>query len=295
MRIVEDTLSSRPDRALRRASADGAVPGARLGGLGGARGRQPGRQRGQVLAGRRAGRRRHLVEGDEVLVAVTDRGPGIAADAQERIFERFERLEETRKQTGTGLGLYITRRLARAMGGDVTVSSVPGAGSTFLLRLPSAPVDADVEKPDARAADDRAARRQRRTPALVPSPTLLGERHSESDFRGVVGRNLCSFPSKVVMGQAVRRRRPRSSARRTLATTRSGVRQTCSHVQRTTSRSSPRGRARVFLPSPGHLVSSYLISPSASPTTPSSPNRSRSGSRHRKRRPGHCSSGTGRS
>jgi signal transduction histidine kinase len=79
-------------------------------------------------------------EGDDVIVAVTDRGPGIAPDAQERIFERFERLEETRKQTGTGLGLYITRRLARAMGGDVTVSSMPGAGSTFLLRLPLAPV-----------------------------------------------------------------------------------------------------------------------------------------------------------
>jgi two-component system, OmpR family, sensor histidine kinase KdpD len=79
-------------------------------------------------------------EGADVVVAVTDRGPGIAADAQERIFERFERLEETRKQTGTGLGLYITRRLARAMGGEVTVSSVPGAGSTFLLRLPMAPI-----------------------------------------------------------------------------------------------------------------------------------------------------------
>jgi signal transduction histidine kinase len=80
------------------------------------------------------------VEGAEVLVSVTDRGPGIAADAHERIFERFERLEETRKQTGTGLGLYITRRLARAMGGEVSVSSVPGAGSTFVLRLPLAPV-----------------------------------------------------------------------------------------------------------------------------------------------------------
>ena len=80
------------------------------------------------------------VEDDFVHVAVTDRGPGIAADAQERIFERFERLEETMTQTGTGLGLYITRRLARAMGGDVSVSSVPGAGSTFLLRLPLAPV-----------------------------------------------------------------------------------------------------------------------------------------------------------
>jgi signal transduction histidine kinase len=81
------------------------------------------------------------------LGAVTARGPGIATDAQERIFERFERLEETRKQTGTGLGLYITRRLARAMGGDVTVSSVPGAGSTFLLRLPVAPVSLNAPAP----------------------------------------------------------------------------------------------------------------------------------------------------
>jgi two-component system sensor histidine kinase KdpD len=79
-------------------------------------------------------------DGSSVLVSVTDRGPGIPEDAQDRIFDRFERLEETRTQTGTGLGLYITRRLARALGGEVSVSSVPGAGSTFLLRLPVAPV-----------------------------------------------------------------------------------------------------------------------------------------------------------
>jgi signal transduction histidine kinase len=90
------------------------------------------------------------VESDDVTVAVTDRGPGIANEAQERIFERFERLEETRTQTGTGLGLYITRRLARAMGGDVAVSSVPGAGSTFLLRLPVAPV---TRLPEPRVTD----------------------------------------------------------------------------------------------------------------------------------------------
>jgi two-component system sensor histidine kinase VicK len=72
-----------------------------------------------------------------VAVSVTDRGPGISEEAQERIFERFERLEESRKQTGTGLGLYITRRLARAMDGDVSVSSLPGAGSTFVLTLPA--------------------------------------------------------------------------------------------------------------------------------------------------------------
>jgi PAS domain S-box-containing protein len=79
-----------------------------------------------------------------VAVSVTDRGPGISEDSQERIFERFERLEESRKQTGTGLGLYITRRLARAMGGDVSVSSLPGAGSTFVLTLPAVVENAQV-------------------------------------------------------------------------------------------------------------------------------------------------------
>src|SRR5207237_6851303 len=96
------------------------------------------------------------VAADDVVVSVTDGGPGIGEDAQERIFERFERLEETRKQTGTGLGLYITRRLARAMGGEVSVSSVPGAGSTFVLRLPVAPVT-HVPVPGQRAADGEVA------------------------------------------------------------------------------------------------------------------------------------------
>jgi signal transduction histidine kinase len=74
----------------------------------------------------------------DVIVTVTDNGPGIPVEDQERIFARFERLAATATQTGTGLGLYITRRLARGMGGDVTVSSTPGAGSTFALRLPGA-------------------------------------------------------------------------------------------------------------------------------------------------------------
>ena len=140
MRIVEDTLSARPDRILRvrpptvpcqvRGSSvwvERAVSNL----VANAVKYSPDDEPVDVAI---------TVEGDEVLVAVTDRGPGIAVDSQERIFERFERLEETRTQTGTGLGLYITRRLARAMGGDVSVSSVPGAGSTFLLRLPVAPV-----------------------------------------------------------------------------------------------------------------------------------------------------------
>jgi two-component system sensor histidine kinase KdpD len=150
MRIVEDTLSARPDRILRVRPP--AVPCQ-------VRGSSVWVER--ALANLVANAVKYspddepvdvaiTVEDDDVLVSVTDRGPGIATDSQERIFERFERLEETRTQTGTGLGLYITRRLARAMGGDVSVSSVPGAGSTFLLRLPVAPV---TRLPEQRATE----------------------------------------------------------------------------------------------------------------------------------------------
>ena len=68
-------------------------------------------------------------------VIVADEGPGIAPADQQRIFERFERADA--KQGGTGLGLAISRRLARSMGGDVTVDSEPGAGARFTLTLPS--------------------------------------------------------------------------------------------------------------------------------------------------------------
>lgn len=70
-------------------------------------------------------------------VQVVDNGPGIALDEQERVFERFYRIEDplTMRTGGSGLGLHISRQLARAMGGDVTLTSSPGAGSTFVLRL----------------------------------------------------------------------------------------------------------------------------------------------------------------
>jgi signal transduction histidine kinase len=72
---------------------------------------------------------------EEVLhVAVRDTGPGIPADKSEAIFEEFSRIDGD--APGTGLGLAICRRLARVMGGDVTVESVVGAGSTFHLTLP---------------------------------------------------------------------------------------------------------------------------------------------------------------
>lgn len=74
-------------------------------------------------------------EGDLALVIVADQGKGIAPEDQERIFGKFERVDPS-EPSGTGLGLYIARRLARAMGGDLGVDSAPGQGARFTLTLP---------------------------------------------------------------------------------------------------------------------------------------------------------------
>ena len=75
-------------------------------------------------------------EGGRAMVTVADQGQGIAADQQAAVFEKFERLGRT-DSGGSGLGLYIARRLARAMGGDLTVDSAPGQGARFTLSLPA--------------------------------------------------------------------------------------------------------------------------------------------------------------
>lgn len=69
-------------------------------------------------------------------VTVADEGPGIAAGDEQRIFERFEQAQP--KEGSTGLGLAISRRLARSMGGDVSLESGPGEGARFTLTLPAA-------------------------------------------------------------------------------------------------------------------------------------------------------------
>ena len=70
-------------------------------------------------------------------VVVTDTGIGIKAEDQARLFQPFIQVDgtETRAQDGTGLGLVITRKLARAMGGDVSMTSTAGLGSTFTLAI----------------------------------------------------------------------------------------------------------------------------------------------------------------
>ncbi|WP_084528333.1 sensor histidine kinase [Nocardia crassostreae] len=75
---------------------------------------------------------------DEVLLEVRDTGPGLDPDQAERVFERFYRTDasRSRERGGTGLGLSIVQALVTAHGGTVTVTSVPGEGATFTVRLP---------------------------------------------------------------------------------------------------------------------------------------------------------------
>mgnify|MGYP001007262265 CR=1 FL=1 len=78
--------------------------------------------------------------GKSAEVSVTDTGPGIRPDEQDKIFDRFVRADSarTRAAGGTGLGLAIARWIAEAHGGRISVESVPGNGSRFIVRLPLA-------------------------------------------------------------------------------------------------------------------------------------------------------------
>lgn len=71
-------------------------------------------------------------------VIVADQGPGLSGDQQAKVFEKYERLGRS-GDGGTGLGLYISRSLARAMGGELLVESAPGQGARFMLDVPSDP------------------------------------------------------------------------------------------------------------------------------------------------------------
>ena len=75
--------------------------------------------------------------GGRARLIVADQGPGLSEDQQTKVFEKFERLGRSGEDGGSGLGLYISRRLARAMGGDLTVESAPGQGARFILDVPA--------------------------------------------------------------------------------------------------------------------------------------------------------------
>ncbi len=78
------------------------------------------------------------VEGDHVVITVRDQGVGLSQADQERIFNRFYRVDDTlsRKTQGTGLGLYLAKAIVEAHGGRIWVESAPGRGSTFSFTLP---------------------------------------------------------------------------------------------------------------------------------------------------------------
>lgn len=108
-----------------------------------------------------------------IQISVTDQGPGISEEEQERIFERFYRVDAARsRQTGgTGLGLSIVKHVMQQHGGEVTVWSREGHGSTFTLSIP---VMEDMDFPEALAESSSTHDDARIGATLIPEPN--GER-----------------------------------------------------------------------------------------------------------------------
>jgi two-component system OmpR family sensor kinase len=80
------------------------------------------------------------LEGDAALVTVSDHGPGIPADELHLVFQRFYRASNTRRRVeGSGLGLFIARRVVEAHGGEASVRSEIGVGTTIHFRFPLRP------------------------------------------------------------------------------------------------------------------------------------------------------------
>ena len=77
-------------------------------------------------------------DGDDALIEVTDRGPGVPPDKREAVFERFAdwRPSEYEDRPGAGLGLFITRAVARAHGGEASIADGPAGGTMLVVRLP---------------------------------------------------------------------------------------------------------------------------------------------------------------
>jgi CheY-like chemotaxis protein len=99
--------------------------------------------------------------GNDAVIVVRDSGVGIAAEDHERVFEEFRQVGDLKsREAGTGLGLALSRRLAEAHGGRITLDSAPGQGARFEVTLPDAQADvtdapARTEQPEAPAMTGR--------------------------------------------------------------------------------------------------------------------------------------------
>ncbi|KKK60105.1 hypothetical protein LCGC14_3027680, partial [marine sediment metagenome] len=108
---------------------------------------------GQVtLSARKIQAEESPVQREAVAITVADTGPGIPAAEQQRIFEKFHRLDSTitREHGGAGLGLAIVRDLTNLLGGRLTLESEPGHGAAFTVVLPVEPPEPIPTGPDAR-------------------------------------------------------------------------------------------------------------------------------------------------
>ncbi|WP_411376399.1 sensor histidine kinase [Arthrobacter sp. MPF02] len=112
-----------------------------------------------------------------ISISVTDQGEGLSAEDQERVFERFYRVDSARSRHtgGTGLGLSIVKHVASNHGGEVTLWSQPGQGSTFTLRLPEMEGhDGDEDLPLAAQPAQEQAGQRAELPSVTQVPRAAG-------------------------------------------------------------------------------------------------------------------------
>jgi signal transduction histidine kinase/DNA-binding NarL/FixJ family response regulator len=160
---------------------------------------------GQVMVGAEA-------RAESVAVVVTDTGVGIPDPYREKIFQEFFQVDQTlvRRQGGTGLGLAIARRLARLMGGDITVESVVNRGSRFHLSLPRAEGEAGAAKPLPAAPEAPAARAPEAVPGSaprLPATVLVVEDNEDNLFtlRQILARRPLEIVTAINGRQAIER------------------------------------------------------------------------------------------
>jgi len=126
-------------------------------------------------------------------VAVRDTGPGIAPEAHEAIFEEFRQAAGSAGSSGIGLGLAISRRLARVMGGEITLKSEPGKACVFLLTLPLesrvALTDVVAREPAQALNGDRVLLSVDDDPSVAP---LLQKMLAEHGYRVVAASSAAS-------------------------------------------------------------------------------------------------------